>query len=348
MLQGEKYNLLETPGKLPGVSFLKRSFLALFCLISEQPCFRKSNYIIKLNCDKYVIARTLKRILENNSISFVKNELIFFQMEGTGTFLSIKKLNRRIESYIVPDNYQILWAADGLSEVTVDFQSYPFHQNSLFFLTTGRIVNLQFSGDQPKGWIMNISRDYLKNQLPDKLHLKNIDIFHTYTDNPRIVLSPKIGERIHTLAEMISELSVSAIPGKEMAISALFRTMFVYIGSRCNISRDKESKKNSLNIVSQFKVHVSRHFLKTHKVSAYADMLHVTPKYLTQVVKQVMGVTAKQIIREQLLVQSYRDLKFSNDSIKEIAFKLGFSEPEHFSHFFKKSTGHAPSEFRDS
>jgi AraC family transcriptional regulator, transcriptional activator of pobA len=269
-------------------------------------------------------------------------------MERPGIFLNIRKLSRRTESYIVPDNYQILWAADGLTEVNVDLQCYPFYQNSLFFLVPGRIVNLQFSVDQPKGWIMNISRDYLKNQLSDNLHLKNIDIFHAHTDNPRIVLSPKIGERIHTLAEMIAEFCVSAIPGKEMAISALFRTMFVYIGSKCNISRDKDSKKNSLNLVSQFKVHVARHFLETHKVSAYAAMLHVTPKYLTQVVKQVMGVTAKQIIREQLLVQSYRDLKFSNDSIKEIAYKLGFSEPEHFSHFFKKSTGHAPSEYRQS
>ncbi|MFU8842776.1 MAG: hypothetical protein ACNA7V_03095 [Bacteroidales bacterium] len=224
-------------------------------------------------------------------------------MEGPGTFLKIKKLSQRTESYIVPDNYQMLWAADGLSEVTVDFQCYPFYQNSLFYLTPGRIVNLQFSGDQPKGWIMNISRDYLKNQFPDNLHLKNIDIFHTYADNPQIVLSPKIGERIHTLAEMISELCVSAIPGKEMAISALFRTMFVYIGSKCNISRDKESKKNNLNLVSQFKVHVSRHFPEIHKVSEYAAMLHVTPKYLSQGVKQVMGLTAKQIIREQLLVQ---------------------------------------------
>ncbi|MFU8842777.1 MAG: helix-turn-helix domain-containing protein [Bacteroidales bacterium] len=31
-----------------------------------------------------------------------------------------------------------------------------------------------------------------------------------------------------------------------------------------------------------------------------------------------------------------------------MAFKLGFSETEHFSNFFKKSTGYAPSEFRNS
>lgn len=267
-------------------------------------------------------------------------------MDSPYTFLNINSLSRRVKRYSVPDNYQILWAEDGMNEITVDFQCYPFYQNSLFFLAPGRIVNLHFSCDQPKGWIMNISIDYLKNQLHDSLHLKNIDIFHAYADNPRIVLSPKIGERVHTLAEMIAELCDSAMPGKEIGISALFRTMFVYIGSKCNISRDKESKKNNLNIVSQFKDHVARHFLQIHKVSGYAAMLHITPKHLTQVVKQVTGATAKEIIREHLLIQSYRDLKFSNDNIKEIAFKLGFSEPEHFSNFFKKSTGQSPSQYR--
>ncbi len=59
-----------------------------------------------------------------------------------------------------------------------------------------------------------------------------------------------------------------------------------------------------------------------------------------------MGVTAKSVIMEQVMIKACRDLKFSNDSVKQIAFNLGFTEPEHFSHFFTKSTGSPPSEYR--
>ena len=74
--------------------------------------------------------------------------------------------------------------------------------------------------------------------------------------------------------------------------------------------------------------------------------MHISSKQLNQHVKTVMGVTAKHLIKEQLLIHARRDLKFTDRSIKEIALYLGFNEPFHFSTFFKKSTGIAPSDFR--
>lgn len=59
-----------------------------------------------------------------------------------------------------------------------------------------------------------------------------------------------------------------------------------------------------------------------------------------------MGVTAKHLIKEQLIIHARRDLKFTDKSVKEIAIQLGFTEPFHFSSFFKKSIGIAPTDFR--
>ena len=101
-----------------------------------------------------------------------------------------------------------------------------------------------------------------------------------------------------------------------------------------------------MSVVSRFKHLVSQKLDNFHQVADYAQLMHLSPKYLNNVVKEVMGVTAKYVIIEQLLIRSCRDLKFSNLSIKEISIQLGFSEPEHFSNFFKKNMGCSPLAYR--
>jgi AraC family transcriptional regulator, transcriptional activator of pobA len=262
--------------------------------------------------------------------------------------INVRRLDINTSDYTDHENYQLLWIADGVENITVDLETIPFYQNTILFLVPGRIVSMEFSGESPTGWILGFSRDFFKNQNLEGLNIKNADIFHTYEEMPRIVLSPKIGERIHSIAEMIAEFAGSGIPNKEVAISALLRTMLVYCDSKCNLKPSFGNNRHDLHIVSLFKHHVSRNFLKYHRVSQYARLMNITPKYLNQVVKRVMGVTAKSVIQEQLIIQACRDLKFSNESIKEIAFKLGFAESEHFSHFFKKGTGKTPLEFRNT
>jgi AraC family transcriptional regulator, transcriptional activator of pobA len=177
-------------------------------------------------------------------------------------------------------------------------------------------------------------------------NIQHADIFLSTGEIPRIVLSPKIGERINSIAEMIAEVMQSSIPNKILAADSLLKTLLVYCDSQCNLRVTALSNNHYLDIVSRFKHLVSQNLVNYHQVSDYAEMMHVSPKYLNRIVKEVMGVTAKYIISEQLLIRSCRDLKFSNLSIKEIAIQLGFSEPEHFSNFFKKNIGCSPLAYR--
>lgn len=267
-------------------------------------------------------------------------------MENVRSSLEITRLDSKKHRFTIPDDYLILWIGDGIKEITIDLETIPFYKNSIIFLTPGRVAKLKFSCEPPSGWVMGFSRDFFKSQHLDGLHINNFDIFYSQSEVPRIVLSPKIGERVNAIAEMISELCLSQIPNREVAVSSLLTTLLVYCDSRCNIRSNHDNNRNDLSIVSLFKQYVSEHFLHIHQVSEYAAMLNISPKYLNQVVKRVMGVTAKYIIQEQLIIQACRDLKFSNGSVKEIAYKLGFSESDQFSHFFKKATGQSPSGFR--
>ncbi|VAX18427.1 Transcriptional regulator, AraC family [hydrothermal vent metagenome] len=83
-----------------------------------------------------------------------------------------------------------------------------------------------------------------------------------------------------------------------------------------------------------------------HATSDYAKELFVTPDHLNRIVKLLTGKTTKEFIQSRISVEAKRMFYLSNLSIKEIGYKLGFSEPANFSAFFKKCTGKSPSTFK--
>jgi len=266
--------------------------------------------------------------------------------EKPSGLITVQKLQRNHRWIAHERNYQILWLESGVLRLEGEFGKMSTHPGSIVFLYPERTLCLRIGLEPPKGWILKFSKEFFRTQYLNGFAIQHADIFLSGSDLPCIVLSPKIGERISSLAEMIHEVMQSDLPNKELAASSLLSTILVYCDSKCNIRVNQASNTHYLDIVSRFKQLVALHLTTTHRVAHYAGMMHVTPKYLNQVVKEVMGVTAKYVIMEQLLFKASRELKFSNQSVKEIAFHLGFSEPEHFSNFFKSQVGCSPSAYR--
>jgi AraC family transcriptional regulator, transcriptional activator of pobA len=268
-------------------------------------------------------------------------------IEATSS-IRVKRLDRNNYKDTDLNNYRLLWLEKGVDSLKLDHEIHPNIPFSIVFVHPGKKIRLRFACDQkPVGWILQFPVSFFRDQHLISLNIiHHADVFISQGEILRIALSPKIGKRINVIAEMIAEMLQSNIPNRELAASALLKTLFVYCESSCNIKLNKKNSTHHISLVSKFKHLVAHHLTTQHQVCDYARALHITPHYLNQVVKTVMGVTAKQVIQEQLLMQACRDLKFSSDSVKEISIRLGFSEPEHFSNFFKKAIGSSPLLYR--
>ncbi|WP_304238618.1 AraC family transcriptional regulator [Jiulongibacter sediminis] len=93
---------------------------------------------------------------------------------------------------------------------------------------------------------------------------------------------------------------------------------------------------------------MDQQYSEQHEVSAYAQLLNVSEKYLNECVKDILGTNAKSLIAEKLVMTARHELKFDDKPIKEIAYQLGFSSPDYFSYFLKKHTNQSPSQTRKS
>lgn len=101
-------------------------------------------------------------------------------------------------------------------------------------------------------------------------------------------------------------------------------------------------------IYNRFMDLLSKHFREERNVTFYASQLCVTPKYLSAVVKEYSGKSPYRWIEEIVMDEICRLLRFSDESIKEIAYALNFPNASFFGKFVKKHTGLSPLQYRRS
>ncbi|MCB1329814.1 MAG: AraC family transcriptional regulator, partial [Maritimibacter sp.] len=74
--------------------------------------------------------------------------------------------------------------------------------------------------------------------------------------------------------------------------------------------------------------------------------LGVTPTHLSRVMRGATGQPATAAIQDRIIREARRNLAYSNLSVSQIAYGLGYDDPAHFSRVFRRATGLSPSEFR--
>ena len=101
-------------------------------------------------------------------------------------------------------------------------------------------------------------------------------------------------------------------------------------------------------IFTRFIQLVEKHFRQERRVSWYAQQLCITPKYLSETVKNVSQRTPNEWIDDYVILELRVQMKNSTKTIKEIAEELNFPNQSFLGKFFKEHVGQSPSRYRKS
>lgn len=102
-----------------------------------------------------------------------------------------------------------------------------------------------------------------------------------------------------------------------------------------------------LNLLEkQYPIDIPHEPIKLKKPSDFADELAVHVNHLNAVVHEVTGKSTRDHIAGRMISESKALLTFSDWSVADIAYSLGFEYPNHFNTFFKKHTGVTPLSLR--
>lgn len=108
------------------------------------------------------------------------------------------------------------------------------------------------------------------------------------------------------------------------------------------------ARSRSEEYFNQFMGVLSKHYTQQRTVGFYAEQLHLTPKYLTTIIRKTTGRSAVQWIDDYVVLEAKNLLKYSTMSIQEVAYYLNFPNQSFFGKYFKNHTGMTPSAYRMS
>lgn len=114
-----------------------------------------------------------------------------------------------------------------------------------------------------------------------------------------------------------------------------------------NQKLSKISSDKKTDIIRKYNFLVEQHFKTKRSVKEYAELLHKSPKTLSNLFKKSGNITPLQCIHNRIILEAIRLLSYTSLSISEISYQLGFSDIQTFSSFFKKRKGVSPQKFRE-
>lgn len=247
--------------------------------------------------------------------------------------IKVSSITNKITSKQSDDSYTVCWIKNDIVEIQINGIKYNDVENAVFFLHPSydwKIIKKDSTISS--GYVLYLPRNVLSDPTFKNLHIAEISLL-VNNEIPKINLAPGIEKRVQSILEMLDELVSTNLANKEEAILGLLHTFFVYCDGKCNIKSNITDNNSRSALVYKFKKTIDARISQMHLVSAYATSLHVSDKYLNECIQDVLGTNAKSVIDEQLVMRSRYELKFTDKTVKEIAFGLGFSSPEYFSSF---------------
>jgi AraC family transcriptional regulator, transcriptional activator of pobA len=240
----------------------------------------------------------------------------------------------------------ILWNKGNMQSIVIDEVAYDFPPNHFLCLMVNQSFRLENAEDMV---IWQFNRDFYCIVDHDKEVSCVGFLFYGSRDIFFIELQNEEDKKIEMLLNVfIDEFQTKDNIQAEM-LRMLLKRLIIKLTrlARTQQLQDKV-KEPDLDIVRQFNLLVENNYRKLHQVQDYANLMHKSPKTLSNLFKIYHSKSPSQVIQERIALEIRRLLIYTDKNLSEIAYELGFEELTHFSRFFKKMMGLSPSEFRES
>ena len=242
--------------------------------------------------------------------------------------------------------YQIFWIKEGKGTYTIDFKSYSFSGNVLLFLSPGEIFTID-SEKIKEAYQLSFIKDFYCIQTHDAEIACNGVLFNNVYESPFIYPSEKESKKLDFIIDLlVEEFELAETAQYDMLQSYLKQ----FIIQAVRLKKEKSPLVEGIDskLFKDFSVLVEFNFKKLHSVSDYAVRLGISPKSLTKHLQKLGAKTPSDFIKDRIITEAKRQLLYSNDAVKQIAFDLGFNDPAYFSRYFTKASGVSPLQFKNA
>ena len=271
--------------------------------------------------------------------------------------LDFSKVSEQIEqsSKITTNFYSIMFKNYCKNNIKYGRKTIDFQDGNLICIAPNQVVEIDNEVEAKEnmlGWGLFFHPDLIRaTSLNDKI--KDYSFF-TYETSEALHLSDKEKNILYECVQKIQiELQENIDVHSQYIIVSTIELLLNYclrFYGRQMITRSQTNK----TIVAQIENILNHYFAEIKikeqglpTVKYLASQVHLSPSYLSDVLKKETGKNTQEHIHFYLIEAAKNHLLNTNLTINEIAYNLGFDYPQYFNKLFKKKTGQTPLEYRN-
>lgn len=240
------------------------------------------------------------------------------------------------------DNHcQLMLAINGTFQFNIDFKNIEFTAPAIICIFPEQVHHI-IEVKNPKGWMISFD--------PSLVNKEVLLLLENKIDNPFLLQheSPFFEQLclVMDLIEKVQQQNTNQYSQK--TVHSLLNGLLSLIAGEIasDFALDKTKENRSIIIKESFIKLTKEHFKTWKQPAQYAAALSISTAHLNDTVKSLTGSPVSVHIQEASIMEAKRLLYFTANSVKEIAYEVGYEEPVYFGKLFKKVTSLTPLEFR--
>jgi AraC-like DNA-binding protein len=243
--------------------------------------------------------------------------------------------------------YKISFKTTFSGQVKYGQGHYDFAEGGLAFLAPHQVVTMSGDEDSYEGYALFFHPDLIRNYaLGANMHNYS---FFSYAVTEALCLSLKEKQVIAGLFSTIAQELDNNIDNFSQDILVSQLELLLNYSNRFYNRQFITRKTVHHELIGKLNTYLSARSANTlPAVQELANHLQISPRYLTDMLKSLTGLSAQQWIHNFIIEKAKSILSTSTLTIAEIAYELGFEHPQSFNKLFKQKTSMSPLQFRQS
>lgn len=240
--------------------------------------------------------------------------------------------------------YAVLLFENANGSIIIDDREFELKSQTFFFINYNQVYYFK-DHESNEGEVILFTKSFYNHVYTGNKMIKSDTALHNVS--PFISLkSENLSDIKQTLKELRSEYQSHRQSRKEIICLLLKVFVLKYIRNSSKKDLINRSVDHKKKVIDDFNDLVNLHYKELKTTSKYAEKLNINASYLNTLVKEILDITAGQVIKNRIILEAERLLLHTSLSIIEISYELGFNDNSHFGKYFKSVRGVSPNNFR--
>jgi AraC-like DNA-binding protein len=240
----------------------------------------------------------------------------------------------------------VICCLSGQMQFRVNLREFDLQANDVLIIQRGMIGELIARSNDCKVIVMAYTENYLQS-IP---HTDSLIALHGKLYDKPLYHMPRehMEECLLIFRQMMATIRCKDNPFRSGAVQGFMQALIYnacYLLMIDNVPSPQPNTRKQ-EFYERFMREVQLHYMEQRNIGYYADILCVTPKYLSQVIKQMSGRLAGDWIADHVILEAKALVKSEHYTIQQISEMLHFANQSFFSKYFKSKVGCSPTIYR--